>query len=49
MPSFANGVEPLSVRERLTLRPTVEVNGMWGGYLGTGSKTVIPADPDMTL
>jgi acetylornithine deacetylase/succinyl-diaminopimelate desuccinylase-like protein len=29
--------------ERSTARPTVEVNGMWGGFLGEGSKTVIPS------
>jgi acetylornithine deacetylase/succinyl-diaminopimelate desuccinylase-like protein len=32
-----------TVRERTTLRPTVEVNGMWGGYTGQGGKTVTPA------
>ncbi len=32
-----------SVRESNWLRPTVEVNGMWGGYLGAGFKTVIPS------
>jgi len=39
----AGAGEPgLTIRERLTLFPSIDVNGMWGGYTGEGSKTVIP-------
>jgi acetylornithine deacetylase/succinyl-diaminopimelate desuccinylase-like protein len=38
-----------TVRERTTLRPTVEVNGMWGGYTGEGGKTVTPAEAHAKL
>jgi acetylornithine deacetylase/succinyl-diaminopimelate desuccinylase-like protein len=33
-----------STLERQWTRPTLEVNGLWGGYLGPGQKTVIPSD-----
>jgi len=29
--------------ERATIRPTLDVNGMWGGYIGEGAKTVLPS------
>jgi len=29
--------------ERTGTRPTVEVNGIWGGYIGEGAKTVLPS------
>ena len=37
------GEEGYSPLERLWLRPTCEVNGLWGGYTGEGAKTVIPS------
>ena len=32
-----------STNERTSIRPTLDVNGIWGGYTGEGAKTVLPA------
>lgn len=38
------GEHGVAVLERLWSRPTAEVNGLWGGFMGVGSKTVIPKE-----
>ncbi|MDX6746482.1 dipeptidase [Polaribacter sp. PL03] len=35
------GEEGYSTNERNAIRPTLDVNGIWGGYIGEGAKTVI--------
>ncbi|MCC9075144.1 dipeptidase [Litorilinea aerophila] len=37
------GEPEFTVVERIGARPTLEINGMWGGFTGDGFKTVIPA------
>ena len=38
-----SGERDYSTVERTSTRPTLDVNGMWGGYIGEGAKTVLPS------
>jgi acetylornithine deacetylase/succinyl-diaminopimelate desuccinylase-like protein len=37
------GEEGYTTLERTSIRPTLDVNGIWGGYIGEGAKTVLPS------
>lgn len=37
------GEKGYSTNERTGIRPTLEINGIWGGYTGEGAKTVLPS------
>lgn len=37
------GEKGFSTIERVGIRPCLDVNGIWGGYTGPGSKTVLPS------
>ncbi|MCX6149423.1 MAG: dipeptidase [Ignavibacteriales bacterium] len=38
-----SGEKGFSTLERLWTRPTLDCNGIWGGFIGAGAKTVIPS------
>jgi acetylornithine deacetylase/succinyl-diaminopimelate desuccinylase-like protein len=37
------GDERFTIKERVSARPTLDINGLWGGYSGPGPKTIIPS------
>jgi acetylornithine deacetylase/succinyl-diaminopimelate desuccinylase-like protein len=37
------GEKGYTTLERVGIRPTLDVNGIWGGYIGEGAKTVLPS------
>ncbi|MDQ3051167.1 MAG: dipeptidase [Bacteroidota bacterium] len=38
-----HGEKGFTTNERTSIRPTFELNGIWGGYTGEGAKTVLPS------
>lgn len=38
-----HGEAGFTTNERNSIRPTLDVNGIWGGYIGEGAKTVLPS------
>jgi acetylornithine deacetylase/succinyl-diaminopimelate desuccinylase-like protein len=45
----AIGEEGYTALERRWARPTCDINGIWGGYQGTGAKTIVPAEAGAKL
>ncbi|HEX7171315.1 MAG TPA: dipeptidase [Candidatus Limnocylindria bacterium] len=43
VPASMSGEPAYTLLERLSARPTFDINGIWGGYIGEGAKTIIPA------
>lgn len=44
-----SGEAGYSTLERATIRPTLDVHGIWGGFSGEGSKTIIPREAHAKL
>jgi len=38
-----NGEKGYSDTERIGIRPTLDINGIWGGFTGKGTKTILPS------
>jgi len=38
-----NGEKGYSDTERIGIRPTLDINGIWGGFTGEGTKTILPS------
>jgi acetylornithine deacetylase/succinyl-diaminopimelate desuccinylase-like protein len=43
------GEKNFSIRERVSARPTLDINGLWSGWSGPGPKTIIPAKASAKL
>ena len=38
-----------TIRERISARPTLDINGLWSGWSGPGPKTIVPAQAGVKL
>jgi acetylornithine deacetylase/succinyl-diaminopimelate desuccinylase-like protein len=45
----ASGEAGYTTLERIWARPTAEINGIWGGHTGPGSKTIVPREAHAKL
>lgn len=43
------GEKGYTTLERTSIRPTLDVNGIWGGYTGEGAKTVLPSEANAKI
>ena len=48
-PYFNGELEGAALRERHLMEPTCNIDGIWGGYQGPGTKTVLPAEATAKL
>ncbi len=46
---LTGGEKMYPYRERISSRPTLEINGLWGGFQGEGTKTVIPNEAHVKI
>lgn len=44
-----HGEKGYTTLERNSIRPTLDVNGIWGGYIGEGAKTVLPSKAEAKI
>lgn len=43
------GDDNYTIRERISARPTLDINGLWSGWSGPGPKTIVPASAGVKL
>jgi acetylornithine deacetylase/succinyl-diaminopimelate desuccinylase-like protein len=46
---FVGGLDGIAAHRALTFSPTLNVQGLWSGFIGEGDKTITPAEADARL